>query len=60
MDFKAENEKINRLRFVFDDDVVSLKFPMDATLGDVAFSLDGLVCRHGAAPHSIDVTLAAL
>ena len=60
MDFKLENEKINRLRFVFDDEVVSLKFRVDATLEDVAGSLEALEGRHGAAPHSINVTLAAL
>ncbi len=59
MDFKLKNAEINRLRFVFDDDVVSLVFPGDATLEDVACSLETLGPRHYEAPLSIDVTLAA-
>jgi hypothetical protein len=57
MDIKLENAEINRLRFVFDDDVVSLGFPVDATLEDVACSLDALVPHHDDAPIAIDVTL---
>jgi hypothetical protein len=59
MDFKFENAEINRLRFVFDDDVVSLGFRVDATLEDVACSLDTLVPHHDEPPLLIDVTLAA-
>jgi hypothetical protein len=59
MDFKLENAEINRLRFVFDDDVVSLGFPVDATLEDVACSFDALVPHHNSAPIAIDITLAA-
>jgi hypothetical protein len=58
MDFKQENAEINRLRFVFDDDVVSLGFPSDATLEDVACSLEALVPHHGDKPLSINITLA--
>jgi hypothetical protein len=59
IDFKLENDEINRLRFVFDDDVVSLRFASDATLEDIAGSLEALVTRHDTALRSIDVTLAA-
>ena len=59
MDFKLENAEINRLRFVFDDDVVSLGFPVDATLEDVACSLDKLGPHHNNAPIAIDITLVA-
>jgi hypothetical protein len=59
MDFKFENAEINRLRFVFDDAVVSLGFPTDATLEDVAYSLEALVQHQDEAPLLIDVTLAA-
>jgi hypothetical protein len=58
MDFKLENDEINRLRFVFDDAVVSMGFPADATLEDVACSLDTLVPHHDDVPIAIDVTLA--
>ena len=58
MDFKLENAEINRLRFVFGDAVVSLGFPVDATMEDVACSLDALVPHHDDLPISIDVTLA--
>lgn len=59
MDFKRENEEINRVRFVFDDDVVLLSFPWGATLEDVACSLEVLVPRHDTTPRSINLTLAA-
>ena len=58
MDFKLENAEINRLRFVFGDTVISLGFPIDATMEDVACSLDALVPYHDDAPIAIDVTLA--
>ncbi len=57
MDFNLKNAEINRLRFVFDDAVVSLGFPIDATLEDVACSLNALVPHHDGAPIAIDVTL---
>jgi hypothetical protein len=57
MDFKLANEEINRLRFVFDDAVVSLRFPADATLEDIACSLTALVPHHDDTPIAIDVTL---
>ncbi len=56
---KQANAEINEVRFVFDDDVVSLGFPTDATFEDVANSLDALSPRHDDAPLSIDVKLAA-
>jgi hypothetical protein len=57
MDFKLQNAEINRLRFVFDGAVVSMGFPVDATLEDVACSLETLVPHHDDAPIAIDVTL---
>jgi hypothetical protein len=59
IDFKPENTEINRLRFVFDDAVVSCGLPIDATLEDIACSLDTLVSHHDGAPIAIDVMLAA-
>jgi hypothetical protein len=58
MDLKLENAEINWLRFVFDDDVVSLGFPSNSTLEDVACSLDRLVPHHDNATIAIDITLA--
>jgi hypothetical protein len=58
-DFKIDNGEINRLRFVFDDAVVSMGFPIDSTLEDIACSLDTLVSHHDGAPIAIDVMLAA-
>ena len=58
MDFKLENEEINRLIFLFDDDVVSLGFPSNATLEDVAYSLETLLPHHGTKPLSINITMA--
>jgi hypothetical protein len=58
IDFKIENAAINRLRFVFDDAVISLGFPADSTLEDIACSLDTLVPHHDGAPIAIDVMLA--
>jgi hypothetical protein len=50
----AENR---RLRFVFDDAVVSLSLAADATLGDVAQQWAELLQRHRGQPIAIDVTL---
>ncbi len=59
MDFKFKNSESNRLRFVFDDAVVPLGFPIDATFEDVAWSLDALVPHRDDAPIAIDVMLSA-
>jgi hypothetical protein len=56
---KQANAEMSEVRFVFDDDVVSLGFPTDATFKDVANSLDGLFPRHDDAPLAINVELAA-
>jgi hypothetical protein len=59
MDFKLKYTEINRLRFVFDDAAVSLGFPSNATLEDVACSLNMLEPHQYNAPIAIDITLAA-
>jgi hypothetical protein len=56
--FKIANAEINNLRFVFDDAVISMGFPVDAMLEDVARSLDSLVLHHDDPLVAIDLLLA--
>jgi len=49
---------INRLRFVFDDTVLSLSLAADATFADVAEALSGLSRTARPGPIAIDVTMA--
>lgn len=49
----------NRLRFVFDDEVVSLDLSAHPTLGDVARAYEALRLGAGDGPIGIDVRLAA-
>ncbi len=49
---------INRLRFVFDNKVLSLGLAADATFQDVAHALSALSPSAGHGLISIDVTLA--
>jgi hypothetical protein len=49
---------INRLRFVFDDTVLSLDLAADATFADVAEALSGLSRTTRPGPIAIDVTVA--
>jgi hypothetical protein len=46
-----------RLRFVFDDSVVSFSLAADATFEDVARKWGQLAARHPGNPLAIDVTL---
>jgi hypothetical protein len=57
---QADRTGDSRLRFVFDDGVVSFGLPADVTFGDIARTLGELSSRrrHGS-PVAIDVTLAA-
>ncbi len=48
---------INRLRFVFNDTVLSLGLAADATFSDVAEALSGLSRSASPGPTAIDVTL---
>jgi hypothetical protein len=47
----------SRLRFVFDDVVVSCRLAANATLEDIAWTLAGLSNQHRGVPLAIDVTL---
>ncbi len=49
-----------RLRFVFDDAVVSFRLPANATLEDVARTWRELTPEHHGNPIAIDVTMAVL
>lgn len=55
---RVNNAQNGRVRFVFDDAVVSLSLARDATLEDIARALDELARRHHGKPVAIDVTLA--
>ncbi len=48
----------SRLRFVFDDSVVSCRLAANAVFEDVALALGGLGQQHNGTPIAIDVTLA--
>jgi hypothetical protein len=48
----------NRLRFVFDDAVVSFNLAAHATFEDVAWTLGELAQEHHINPLAIDVTFA--
>jgi hypothetical protein len=48
-----------RLRFVFENTVVSLGLASDATFEDIARSLARLSTRHYGKPVAIDVTLGS-
>jgi hypothetical protein len=48
----------NRLRFVFDDAVVSLNLAAHATFEDIAWTLGELAQQHCSNPLAIDVTFA--
>ena|SRR5579871_3583573 len=55
---RTTSAKTGRVRFLFDDAVVSLNLAADATFEDIARTLDALVRRHHGKPVAIDVTLA--
>jgi hypothetical protein len=52
--------KQSRLRFVFDDKVVSLDLGADATMGDIASALLAFSPLEYGTPVAIDVTLGGL
>jgi hypothetical protein len=52
-----DNARTNRLRFVFDDAVVSIRLAADATFADIAQTFGELEPRHHGNPVAIDVTL---
>ena len=56
---QADRTGDSRLRFVFDDGVVSFGLAADVTFGDIARTLGGLSSRRYGSPVAIDVTLAA-
>ena len=49
----------SRLRFVFDDGVVSFGLAADVTFGDIARTLGELSSRRYGSPVAIDVTLGS-
>ena len=49
---------VNRLRFVFDDTVLSLSLAADATFNDIAQALTALPRSPCRGPIAIDVTVA--
>jgi CheY-like chemotaxis protein len=55
---RTTTAKTGRVRFLFDDAVVSLSLAADATFEDIARTLDELARRHHGKPVAIDVTLA--
>ena len=55
---RTAHTRSGRVRFVFDDAVVSLSLAADATFEDIARTLDELARRHHGKPVAIDVTLA--
>ncbi len=57
---RTSHPNANRVRFVFDDAVISLGLGANATFEDIARALNGLARRHHDRPVAIDVTLAAL
>ena len=58
--FGVDHVGKSRLRFVFDDAVVSFSVAADATLEDIAQTFDKLASQHYGNPIAIEVTLAAL
>ena len=54
---RMDNAGANRLRFVFDDAVVSIRLAADATFADIAQTFGELAPRHHGSPLVIDVTL---
>jgi hypothetical protein len=54
---RMDNAGTNRLRFVFDDAVVSFRLAADATFADIAQTFGELAPRHHGSPVGIDVTL---
>ncbi len=56
---RTDNAGDNRLRFVFDDAVVSLRLAADATFADIAQTFAELAPRHHGNPVAIDVTLGS-
>jgi hypothetical protein len=56
---RLDNAGDNRLRFVFDDAVVSFRLAADATFEDVALTFDELAPQHHGNPVAIDVTLGS-
>ena len=49
----------SRLRVVFEDDAVSLGFPANATLGDIADCVAGVAGFHESAVVAVNVTMPA-
>ena len=58
--FDVDHARSSRLRFVFDDAVVSFSVAADTTLEDIARTFDELAPQHHGNPIAIEVTLAAL
>ncbi len=54
---RMDNAGANRLRFVFDDAVVSFRLAAEATFEDIAQTFGELAPRHHGNPVVIDVTL---
>ena len=56
---QADQREDSRLRFVFDDGVVSFGLAADVTFGDIARTLGELSSRRYGRPVAIDVTLGS-
>ena len=56
---QADHAEDRRLRFVFDDGVVSFGLAADVTFGDIARTLGELSSRRYGSPVAIDVTLGS-
>jgi hypothetical protein len=54
----ADQPQDGRLRFLFDDTVVSVGLAPNATFGDIALALDHVKQTHHGHPVAIDVKLA--
>ena len=56
---QADHTGDSRLRFVFDDGVVSFGLAADVTFGEIARTLDELSSGRYGSPVAIDVTLGS-
>ena len=56
--FNVDHAGNNRLRFIFDDAVVSFSVAADATLEDIARTFGELAPQHYGNPLAIEVILA--
>lgn len=54
----VDHARNSRLRFVFDDAVLSCRLAANATFADIAGALGDVASRHDGVPVAVDVTFA--